>query len=374
MYSFHSVLNIVFLGHYHLSIILTKIYFDSIINLVIVLQKLVKPATYMGLLRGSFFLRSYKMSTDNLTTKPFLTYTQQIEKLRSKGLLILDEPNTIKLLKKYSYFSLIGGYKVPFKNIDKTYKKHTSIDDILVLYTFDDDLRNLFLRYTLKIEKHIKSLISYAFCEEYGDKQDSYINATNYFYDNKNQHGINELIVKISALIKTPKKYPYIIHQENAHKNVPLWVIMNALTLGTVSKMYSFLPQSIQTKITKEFKNVHKTELSQMLDLLARARNVCAHNERFYNYRYGRSSIDDTKVHHLLHLSFKNERFTQGKNDLFAVVIIFKYLLDKEDFSTFCKDLDFLFLTLKSKTNQIQQPQLFRYMGFPENWREIEGC
>lgn len=31
-----------------------------------------------------------------------------------------------------------------------------------------------------------------------------------------------------------------------------------------------------------------------MLDILARIRNVCAHNERLFNYRYKKGAINDT--------------------------------------------------------------------------------
>lgn len=63
---------------------------------------------------------------------------------------------------------MISGYKKPFKKKDGTYKEHVRIEDIYALYYFDDQLKELFLKYILLIEKHIKSLISYSFCEEYG--------------------------------------------------------------------------------------------------------------------------------------------------------------------------------------------------------------
>mgnify|MGYP005879518533 FL=1 len=98
--------------------------------------------------------------------KPFMTYEQLIYKLEDeKKLEISDHDYAIKLLKEHSYFALISGYKGPFKQKNGTYKIHVSIQDIYALYLFDDALRALFLQYILKIEKHMKSLISYSFCE-----------------------------------------------------------------------------------------------------------------------------------------------------------------------------------------------------------------
>lgn len=57
--------------------------------------------------------------------KPFLTYQEQINKLRNdKKLQIDDEAFAIALLKEHSYFALVSGYKRPFKRKDGTYQEH----------------------------------------------------------------------------------------------------------------------------------------------------------------------------------------------------------------------------------------------------------
>lgn len=260
-----------------------------------------------------------------------MTYEQLIYKLEDeKKLEISDHDYAIKLLKEHSYFALISGYKGPFKQKNGTYKIHVSIQDIYALYLFDDALRALFLQYILKIEKHMKSLISYSFCKAYGEKQ---------------QHG-----------------------------NIPLWVMMKALTLGTVSKLYSFLPQSIQHNVSKEFEYVHEGMLVQMLDLLARVRNVCAHNERLFDYKYQKGTIDDTYVHNALAIEKKKGQYIKGKNDLFAVVIVLKYLLSEEDFSSIVQELEKITEQLFLDTRVIEKLQLYKYMGFTENWFDIDAC
>lgn len=305
--------------------------------------------------------------------KPFMTYEQQLNKLIvDKGLEINDYQYAIQLLKEHSYFALISGYKGPFKRKDGKYKLHTKIEDIYALYKFDDKLRTIVFKYILKIEKHIKSLISYSFCEEYGEEQIHYLNATKYNYTNQNQEDINDLITRLATIIREPKNYPYIRHQQKAHGNIPLWVMMKALTLGTVSKMYSYLPQKIQQNVSKEFEYVNEGMLVQMLDILARVRNVCAHNERLYDYTYRKGTIGNTYVHTALNISKAKGQFVKGKNDLFAVVIVLKYLLSQENFTDFIAELDLVINELLSDTKMIPHTQLEKYMGFPENWREID--
>ena len=55
--------------------------------------------------------------------KPFISYDQQIALLKSKHLIISDEDAAKRVLAQIGYFSLIGGYKHPFKN--KTTKSNT---------------------------------------------------------------------------------------------------------------------------------------------------------------------------------------------------------------------------------------------------------
>ena len=149
---------------------------------------------------------------------------------------------------------------------------------------------------------------------------------------------------------------------------------MKALTLGTVSKMYSFLPQNIQCNVSKEFEYVHEGMLVQMLDILSRVRNVCAHNERLYDYKYRNGTIDNTYVHANLSIKQRNGHYIKGKNDLFAVVIVLKYLLSNEDFDDFLSMLNKIVESLLQKNRRIERNQLLKYMGFPENWMDIKKC
>lgn len=308
-----------------------------------------------------------------LSGKPFLTYEQQIDKLvNEKGLIINDRNLAIKLLKEHSYYALISGYKQPFKSTDGKYKKNTKIEDISVLYNFDDALRSIILRNILMVEKHIKSLIAYSFCEVNGDSQNYYLDATKYNYIAPNQAGINDLVNRLSSIVNDPSDYKYILYQKKTYGNIPLWVMMKALTLGTVSKMYSFLPQRIQCKISIEFTYVNESELQSMLDLLSRVRNVCAHNERLFDYRYNKGAINDTYTHSHMDIRIKSGQYVYGKSDLFAVLIILKNLLLDLKFQEMIEDINECLNTLFRDTRQVQRFQVYKYMGFPENWYDIK--
>lgn len=93
--------------------------------------------------------------------KPFMTYEQQIQKLRDKNLTITDENEAKSILQQDGYYALITGYKDLFKNPStQNYRDDTTLQDILALYQFDEQLRELTLRHLLHIERHIRSSLS----------------------------------------------------------------------------------------------------------------------------------------------------------------------------------------------------------------------
>ena len=67
--------------------------------------------------------------------KPFLTYTQQIEKLKyEKNLIIDDVDYATDMLKQIGYFKLIGGYKHLLRI--KPQKNSRIIRILRILYSF----------------------------------------------------------------------------------------------------------------------------------------------------------------------------------------------------------------------------------------------
>ena len=101
--------------------------------------------------------------------KKFLTYEQQIEHLQSKGLCIPNNQNAATILEQIGYFPLIEAYKKVFLHKPSgQFLYGVTFDEIVCFYKFDEELRSLFLKYILHIERCMKSLISYYFCAKHG--------------------------------------------------------------------------------------------------------------------------------------------------------------------------------------------------------------
>lgn len=84
-------------------------------------------------------------------TKPFMTYTEQIELLRSRGMIIPDADKAQRFLERRNYYRL-SGYWYPMRvfpdSTDRNVKpldefiEGASFDLVIELYDFDARLRH----------------------------------------------------------------------------------------------------------------------------------------------------------------------------------------------------------------------------------------
>lgn len=118
--------------------------------------------------------------------------------------------------------------------------------------------------------------------------------------------------------------------------------------------MFSLCYSKIQSDVAKEFPNISAGELAGMLDMLALVRNVCAHNERLYDFSVKNNrAIQDLPAHAALGIAKTSAGlYKQGKKDLFASLICLKYLLNPEDFEHTIMGIDSALSSLFNKTKQ----------------------
>ena len=301
-----------------------------------------------------------------LDKKQFLTYDEQITFLEEKkGLIIPDKEYARKILLKIGYFPLINGYKEVFKESNNDqFKRGTTFEDIYELYSFDNDLRNIFLKYILVAERNIKSSLLYHFCKEYGDLQSDYLDVNNYDYTGKKKSVINKMVKIMSGQLRYDSDYVYIRHYMTVYQYVPLWVLMNVLTIGQLSKIYASQKGRIQIKVCQDFGPLKINELGKMLAVMTKFRNVCAHNDRLFDFRT-KDALLDRNIYERLQITKEKGRYKYGKNDLYAQVIILKLFLSDEDFHIFFHDLKRCL-----KKHPIHK-EILEKMGFPENWERI---
>ena len=141
-------------------------------------------------------------------------------------------------------------------------------------------------------------------------------------------------------------------------------------TFGNLSKMYKVFPQSLQSKVCKNFGIINQRQMEQFLSVLTKFRNVCAHGERLFTYQTI-DNISDLPLHRKMSIPMNGIQYQYGKNDLFAVVIAFRYLIPNKDFLVFKRKFAALIDHTSKKLVHIDNEELLNKMGFPPNWKNI---
>lgn len=157
----------------------------------------------------TFILKVYRMIIEE-----FKTHQELLDKLISQKHLIVDDLDFAEQkLKELGYFNIVGGYKEPFIDPDtKFFIKRTTFKDLYELYSFDKQLKHLFMTYLCQIERRVAVSLAYAFTELYGNAKSQYLDSNNYNNIPQNIQKINKLIRLLERAV-VDDKHDYIIHQ-----------------------------------------------------------------------------------------------------------------------------------------------------------------
>ena len=286
-------------------------------------------------------------------TKQPLTVQEQLNLLKSRGLIIEDDGRTARYLKNISYYRL-SGYMYSFLKDTKhhLYKDDATFENVLNLYRFDRELRLLVFSAIEKIEIAMRTHISYEFSIALQDPF-WYTNAANF----SNNEKYNTFRDALDANIKRSKDI-FIKHFFKTYKNPmpPIWIISEIFPLGQLSILYDITVKSPHRKAVAEYFGIKEVVLISWLHTLAYVRNICAHHARLWNKD--------------LRISVKVPRKTTNKwlssqnishNKMYIILAIIAYLLDTiTPHNSFRKKIK----ELIEKYDTVDTTA----MGFPNEW------
>ena len=305
--------------------------------------------------------------------KQFKNLDEQIEILKYKGLIINNVEYTRNVLLRENYF-FISGYRHLFmkSKMDKTYKEGTTFEEMYSLFLFDRTLRNILFKNLLIIENNLKSISSYQLSKRYGYKEKDYLKEKNFTNNPEKKRQVNDLIKKMKRQIRSnSRENTATMHYISNYGYIPLWVLVKVLSFGIVSEMYSVLKVEDQKEIASIYGIDYKNMLVY-LPILSNYRNLCAHEDILYENRTIRE-INDTVYHKLLNINKENDIYTNGKNDLFALIIIMKEMLQFSEFKAMMFEIENCISTLDYNLKTISIKDVLNRMGFPNNWKDISG-
>ena len=306
-----------------------------------------------------------------MNKKDFRTLDEQLTILRAKGLIINNEEYAKDVLLMENYFFLNGYRYIFFKSSkEKKFIKGTTFEELYQMFLFDRSLRNILFKNLLIVENNIKSIISYQLSKKYGYKEKDYLNPSNFTTDNKEQRRVSDVLNKMRRQIRVNgSKHTATLHYINNYGYVPLWILVKVLSFGLINELYGILKPEDQLALS-EYYNIDVENLEVYLALLSNYRNLCAHEDIVYDHRSQRE-INDTVYHERLNLKKEDGIFVQGKNDIFALIIILKQVLKPDKFNEMLNEINAEFIKFDEKVNIISLDKLYNKMGFPRNYMEL---
>jgi len=303
--------------------------------------------------------------------KEFKTINQQLEILKNKGLIVEDEERAKSILLKENYFFL-NGYRHLFMNSssDRTYVTGATFNELYSLFLFDRYSRNIFFKNLLIIENRLKSVVSYQLSKKYGYREKEYLNIKNFTSDPEKKRRVRDIIDKMKRQIRINTcRHNATMHYLKNYGYIPLWILVKVLSFGMISELFSILKIDDQREVA-DVLGVSVDFLNDFLPILSNYRNLCAHEDIVFDHKTEKV-IPDTEYHKKLNIFKMDDEYIYGKNDIFAVIIMFKFLLEEDEFRLMLKEFEYEFEKLDGMIDSIPVEKILDTMGIPKNYMDI---
>lgn len=270
---------------------------------------------------------------------------KEIEVLKSKGLKFKNEDLAREIILKENYYFLTKGYEEIFlnlKNKNNDYQEETYFEELYAIYNFDRELKNLLLDYINLVETKLKSFIAYEYQEKYGEE--NLLESKNLNDDYKSVLKLEILKKQMDENIKKALRYDFNL-QESLKKNgylKPL-IMIKYFMFGNVIALFSILKPSDREKVAMHFmENDYKVE--RQLKMLNSVRNICAHGDILFNFRY-------------------------RKDNLYSVIVILKQMLDNKEFYSMFIRVENLLVCIRDEIDNLSYHNLLEMMGFRDDYK-----
>ena len=292
---------------------------------------------------------------------------------------ICDDEFARRALREIGYYRL-SGYSYPYRAVQAetgllsdNFIEGTTIEKVVKLYRFDQELRAVTGLQLAKIEIVLRVMISH----ELG-RVDPYIHLSPHKLGKKAWDKVNvrpteqysEWLDKYSLSVVRSNEDSVIHYKKKYDAILPVWVAVHVLDWGGLRLLYGFARDEQRKAIAQQL-NISESQLSSWLHCLNEVRNVCAHHGRLYSRTFPKSPMLTGEDHELGFLrrfvldDAKEGNRKEKKGKCFAQFTIIQYLLSKMNLEGI-SDLPHLL----HKFPEVS-PVSVKDLGVPENWEEL---
>ena len=285
-------------------------------------------------------------------SKPVLSFEAQAELLKSRGVIIADEELAVKFLSNVNYYRL-SAYMYPFleEKPAHIFKQGTEFQQIIDLYTFDEELRALIFSSIAAIEISTKTTILYTLAFHHGA---FWINEPTVFF-NQGKHTL-QLAKLTDELKRSDEEFLRHFYNKYSDSIPPVWMCFEIASFGFISQVFQNLKErKIQKEAASKY-NLPSAVFLSWLHTLVYVRNITAHHARLWNRRLGVIPVlPKTPI-----VGWLNNP-VQDNRRLYVVICIIAYLL-----SIIAPQNNFI-VRIKGLLKKFPRIDTAA-MGFPKGW------
>ena len=281
--------------------------------------------------------------------QPPMTIDEQIKNLKNIGLIVDDEEYAKKILNDILYFRLVKAYSLNLKPKNGNYNNKTTFKEIVNLYLFNANFRQIIFPEIEKIEINIRCRVANYFAEQYGVL--GYLEAANFVEEVYHK----EFLEDIEEEIRRNSKAPFVKNFRDNYEggNLLIYALVEVFSFGTLSKFFKNMHNKDKKAIANTF-GVGYTYIESWLESISYVRNICAHYGRLYNAKLSKTPI----------LYKEYTRAGIGNNRIYGVLLCMRHLLKNDShWNLFVDNIELLFDKYESVKIET--------MGFPHNWKEL---
>jgi abortive infection bacteriophage resistance protein len=245
----------------------------------------------------------------SLYTKPHLSFEQQLDLLKARGLQITDDSAALTYLQRIGYYRL-SGYLYPYRKLlsqpiiqqqnnmrrSDDFMPGATLKDGIDLYIFDKKLRLLVLDAIERLEIAFRVDVAYLLGKyhpfAYNDPSCLHGNFSKKINlkTGKTKHA--EWLHKHAQLIARSKE-DFIDHYKAKYGlPLPIWIATELWDFGLLATFYQGMAVKDKAEIAAKYKITDWQVMESWLRCLNYIRNVVAHHSRLWN----RNLIDQPKL------------------------------------------------------------------------------
>lgn len=225
-------------------------------------------------------------------SKSAKTYREQVDILKSRGLIVADEEKATNFLAYCNYYRF-NGYVIPFESERDVFLPNIRFEQIRDLYEFDRTLRVLTQEGVSSVEVFFRTKIAYYIAHKYGsfghfnfkksirEKRDNAEDADDRCKSWEKWK--NKIIAETER-----SKEEFIVAYQNKYSNfpkTPIWMSLEMCSFGALSVLFGIMRDNDKNAIAREI-GMSGSVLGSWLHSLSVLRNHCAHYSRLWNRNF----------------------------------------------------------------------------------------